>query len=51
MIAAFRERVWPIWDTGRLRPFTTLPVFAARAAAAHRLMESGEHIGKMRLVA
>jgi hypothetical protein len=26
------------------------PVFAARAAAAHRLMESSEHIGKMLLV-
>jgi len=22
MIAAFREKVWSIWDTGRLQPFT-----------------------------
>ena len=44
---ALRARVWPLVDSGAIRPVihTTFPL--AEAAAAHRLMESSEHIGKI----
>jgi NADPH2:quinone reductase len=47
---ALREHVWPLLDDGRVRPivYKTFPIRAA--ADAHRLMESGEHIGKIVLV-
>jgi NADPH2:quinone reductase len=47
---ALREHVWPLLDEGRVRPivYKTFPIRAA--ADAHRLMESGEHIGKIVLV-
>jgi NADPH2:quinone reductase len=40
-------KVWPLLAAGNCRPIvhTTLPL--AEAAAAHRLMESGEHTGKI----
>jgi len=39
--------VWPLVEGGRLKPEidTTFPL--AEAAAAHRLMEAGDHIGKI----
>jgi putative PIG3 family NAD(P)H quinone oxidoreductase len=45
--AALRQHVWPLLDAGRVRPivFRTFPLRAA--ADAHRLMESGGHIGKI----
>jgi NADPH:quinone reductase len=47
---ALRREVWPLLDQGRVRPlvYRTFPL--AEAAAAHRLMESSEHIGKIVLV-
>ena len=44
---ALRAKVWPLIDTGIIRPVvhTTFPL--AEAAEAHRLMESSEHIGKI----
>ena len=44
---ALRETVWPLIEAGKIRPviFKTLPL--ADAAAAHALMESGTHIGKI----
>ena len=46
---ALRERVWPVLGTGRCGPqiYATFPL--AEAAAAHRLMESGVHVGKIML--
>ena len=46
---ALREHVWPLFESGRIKPvvFRTFPL--ARAADAHALMESGEHIGKIML--
>jgi putative PIG3 family NAD(P)H quinone oxidoreductase len=48
--AALRDKVWPLLDAGRVAPVihATLPL--AKAADAHRLMESSAHIGKIVLV-
>jgi putative PIG3 family NAD(P)H quinone oxidoreductase len=47
---ALRERVWPLLDAGTVKPivYRTFPLH--EAADAHRLMESGENIGKILLV-
>ncbi len=44
---ALRARVWPLIDAGRLRPVIHATFPLAESAAAHRLMESSEHIGKI----
>jgi NADPH2:quinone reductase len=49
IIAAIREKVWPLWAAGRLRTFTFARFPLAQAAEAHRLMESSQHIGKLLL--
>jgi NADPH2:quinone reductase len=48
--AMLREKVWPLIEAGKVGPviFKTFPL--AEAAAAHRLMESSSHIGKIVLV-
>jgi len=45
--AALREKVWPLIEAGRFKPvvYRTFPL--EEAAAAHALMESGAHIGKI----
>jgi len=50
IIDALREKVWPLWAAGKLRPFTYKQFPLAEAAEAHRLMESSTHIGKILLV-
>ena len=47
---ALLERVWPLLESGAVRPviFQTLPL--QDASAAHRVMESSLHIGKLVLV-
>src|SRR3954468_441566 len=42
-----REKIWPLIESGKIRPqvFKTFPL--AEAAEAHRLMESSQHIGKI----
>jgi len=44
---ALRREVWPLLEVGRVQPviYRTFPL--DQAAAAHRLMESSEHIGKI----
>jgi putative PIG3 family NAD(P)H quinone oxidoreductase len=49
--AALREKVWPLLDSGAVRPVIHATVPLAEAAAAHRLLESGAHVGKVVLVA
>ena len=48
---ALKDRVWPLIEAGRVQPilFKTFPL--TEAAAAHRLMESSTHIGKIVLTA
>jgi len=44
---ALRERVWPLIEAGRIKPVIHRVFPAAQAAAAHALMESGTHVGKI----
>ena len=46
---ALRERVWPVLNAGRCAPVVHATFPLAEAAAAHRLMESSAHIGKIML--
>jgi len=43
------EHVWPLFESGRIKPviYQTFPL--DQAAQAHRLMESSQHIGKIML--
>ena len=50
IITALRERVWPLWDQGKLRTSTYRRFPMGEAADAHRLLELSEHIGKILLV-
>jgi putative PIG3 family NAD(P)H quinone oxidoreductase len=48
MIAhSLRERVWPLLASGQVRPIIHATFPLAQASEAHRLMESGTHIGKI----
>jgi NADPH2:quinone reductase len=42
-----REKVWPVLNAGRCGPVIYKVFPLAKAADAHRLMESGAHIGKI----
>jgi NADPH:quinone reductase len=42
-----REKVWPVLDAGRCAPVIHATFPLARAADAHRMMESSAHIGKI----
>ena len=46
---ALRERVWPLFGQGKVKPVVTRVFPLAEAAAAHALMESSAHIGKIML--
>jgi NADPH2:quinone reductase len=46
---ALKERVWPVLNAGRCGPLVHATFALAEAAAAHRLMESSAHIGKIML--
>jgi NADPH2:quinone reductase len=45
-----REQVWPLIEAGRIRPLIHKTFPLAQAQAAHELMESGEHTGKVVLI-
>lgn len=47
--AQLREKVWPLIETGKVRPVIHQVFALADAPAAHRLMESSLHIGKIML--
>ena len=44
---ALRERVWPLLASRAIAPVVYKQLPAAETAAAHALMESGEHVGKI----
>jgi NADPH:quinone reductase len=39
--------VWPHVEAGRLKPIIDRTFPLAEAIAAHQLMESGDHVGKI----
>jgi NADPH2:quinone reductase len=45
--ASLRARVWPLLAEGRIQPVIHKVFPAAQAAAAHTLMESNQHVGKL----
>ena len=47
---ALRREVWPLLESGRVKPLVAATFPLAEAAAAHRLMESSTHIGKIVLL-
>jgi NADPH:quinone reductase len=44
---SLREKVWPLLESGQVKPVVHEVFPLAEAAAAHRLMESSQHIGKI----
>jgi NADPH2:quinone reductase len=46
---ALRDRVWPLIDAGKIHPVIYEVFPLTQASAAHELMESGKHIGKIML--
>ncbi|REE97474.1 NAD(P)H-quinone oxidoreductase [Thermomonospora umbrina] len=47
IVAAVRERVWPLVESGRVRPIVDRLVPMAEAARAHRVLEESGHVGKI----
>lgn len=46
---ALLEKVWPLLEEGRVAPVIHAVMPFAEAAAGHRMMEQGDHIGKIML--
>jgi NADPH2:quinone reductase len=44
---ALKARVWPLLESGRVRPVIHQTFAAEQASAAHALMESGANVGKI----
>ncbi|MED7948723.1 NAD(P)H-quinone oxidoreductase [Streptomyces sp. BE303] len=47
IVAAVREHVWPLVESGVVKPVIDRVVPLADAAAAHRALEAGEQVGKV----
>ncbi len=50
IVAAVREHVWPLVSAGHVRPVIDREIPMQDAAAAHRVVEDSDHIGKVLLV-
>ncbi len=48
--SALRAEVWPLLESGAVKPVIYAPFPLTAAAEAHRVLESGVHIGKLVLV-
>ncbi|MFD4985715.1 NAD(P)H-quinone oxidoreductase [Streptomyces sp. NPDC058372] len=49
IVSAVREHVWPLVDSGRIRPIVDREVPMRDAAVAHQVLEESSHIGKVLL--
>jgi putative PIG3 family NAD(P)H quinone oxidoreductase len=49
IVDAVRSSVWPLVESGAVRVVVQAEVPMADAAAAHRIMEAGDHVGKILL--
>ncbi|MDO3388267.1 NAD(P)H-quinone oxidoreductase [Gilvimarinus sp. SDUM040013] len=45
-----KQAIWPLLETGAVRPVVTQEFLMQDASQAHALMESGEHMGKLVLI-
>ena len=50
IVAAVREHVWPLIESGRVRPVVDRVLPMAEAAQAHRVLAESTHVGKVILV-
>jgi putative PIG3 family NAD(P)H quinone oxidoreductase len=49
IVAAVREHVWPLVESGDVRPVVDRVLPMSAATEAHRVIEAGEHVGKVLL--
>jgi NADPH:quinone reductase-like Zn-dependent oxidoreductase len=42
-----REHVWPLVESGRVRPVVDRVLPVTDAAQAHRVVEASDHVGKV----
>jgi putative PIG3 family NAD(P)H quinone oxidoreductase len=49
IVASVREHVWPLVESGTIRPVVDRRIPLADAAEAHRVLEDGAHVGKILL--
>ncbi|HSJ60973.1 MAG TPA: NAD(P)H-quinone oxidoreductase [Jiangellaceae bacterium] len=47
IVAAVREHVWPLLESGDVRPVVDRVLPISEVAEAHRVVEAGEHVGKV----
>ncbi|MEU3457115.1 NAD(P)H-quinone oxidoreductase [Micromonospora sp. NPDC006766] len=50
IVRGVREQVWPLVESGKVRPVVHARAKLADAADAHRLLETSDHLGKVLLV-
>jgi NADPH:quinone reductase-like Zn-dependent oxidoreductase len=50
-VAAVREHVWPMVESGLVRPVVHTYLPMPEAPEAHRILDASTHIGKVLLVA
>jgi putative PIG3 family NAD(P)H quinone oxidoreductase len=50
IVATVREQVWPMVEAGTVRPVVDRVIPMRDAAEAHRVVEAGDHVGKVVLV-
>ncbi|HVT37769.1 MAG TPA: NAD(P)H-quinone oxidoreductase [Gemmatimonadaceae bacterium] len=48
--AALRNKVWPLFESGRVKPIVHGAFPLDQAGEAHRVLEQGEHVGKLVLL-
>lgn len=49
IVAEVRQQVWPLIESGRIRPIVHARLPLAEAAQAHRILDESSHIGKVLL--
>jgi putative PIG3 family NAD(P)H quinone oxidoreductase len=50
IVRGVREHIWPLVESGAIRPIVDRRVPMSQAAQAHRIVESSDHLGKVLLV-
>lgn len=50
IVAGVREQVWPLLQTGEIRPIVDRSLPISRAVTAHEVLAASDHVGKVLLV-